>query len=66
MGGGGSPATPHRSRAGNGLAGQPSQEAGDEGPLCIIKVAEGQRDVFLLFQRPQLARGWKDELLTSG
>lgn len=66
MGGGGLPATPHRSRAGSGLSGESSREAGDEVPLCIIKVAEGQQDVFLIFQRPQLARDRKDELLTSG
>lgn len=56
----------HRSRAGGSLAGEPSQEAGDEGPLCIIKVTKCQLDVFMLFQRPQLPRGRKDEFLTSG
>lgn len=52
MGGGGPFTTLHRSRAGSSLAGEPSQEAGDEGPLCIIKVTECQRDVFMLFQGP--------------
>lgn len=66
MGGGGPLTTLHRSRAGSSLAGEPSQEAGDEGPLCIIKVTECQRDVFMLFQRSQLSRGRKDEFLTSG
>lgn len=63
MGGGGPPTVLHRSRVGGSLAGEPSQEAGDEGPLCIIKVTKCQLDVFMLFQRPQPPRGRKDEFL---
>ena len=65
MGGGGPPTVLCRSRAGGSLAGEPSQEAGDEGPLYIIKVTKCQLDVFMFFQRPQLPRGRKDVFLTS-